>query len=227
MKLLLFDIDGTLIGSNGAGIRAMTAAGRALFGEQFSFDGLIAAGGLDTILFSEAAATHGLEDHHLHHDRFHDRYVDQLASDFETRASQARPKPGVIDLLGELRGRSDVRLGIVSGNFRRAADIKLMAAGIDPGWFAVTGYADDGPDRPALVRHAIDAFESGEGVIARRDVIVIGDTPRDVHCAHANGCIAFAVATGPYSTTDLSEAGADVAVQDLTNASALVDLLDR
>jgi len=209
-------------------MRAMTAAGRTLFGPEFSFEGVVAAGGLDRMLFAEAAAKHGLVDHHAHVAGFHDEYVAQLDADFRARTAEAAPKPGVETLLTDLRQREDVELGIVSGNYRRAGAIKLSAARIDPRWFAVTGYSDDGPDRPSLVRHAMAQAEARRGgTVDPREVIVIGDTPRDVHCAQANGCVAFGVATGPYDVAVLREAGADVAVGDLSDASALWELLDE
>ncbi len=207
-------------------MRAMNAAGRDLFGEHFTFEGVLVAGGLDPVLFAEAATNHGLDDQPQHHDRFHRRYVKQLTTDFDTQAAQAVPKPGIIELLEVLGRRDDVTLGIVSGNYRVAADIKLTAAGIDPAQFLVTGYGDDGPDRPSIVAHAMHEYEQLRGMtIFPGDVIVIGDTPRDVHCARANGCVAFAVATGPYTLDELREAGADAAVESMSDSSPLLTML--
>lgn len=223
MKLLLFDIDGTLLLTAGAGMRAMHRAGQRLFGPRFSFEHIVTAGGLDPLLLAEAIRSCGLTLADGDPDRFRDAYLPELELELRACAADVQLMPGVVELIERLRDDERVRLGLLSGNYAGAAPIKLRAAGIDPGWFEVQSFADHGPDRPSLVRHAMT--QHGDG-LDPTDVIVIGDTPRDVDCAKVNGCIAFGVATGRYSVSDLEQAGADAAVASLADAGPLFELIE-
>ncbi|MCC7205298.1 MAG: HAD hydrolase-like protein, partial [Phycisphaeraceae bacterium] len=105
--------------------------------------------------------------------------------------------------------------------------IKLTAVGLDPAMFHINALGDEADSRPALVPVAMRKFRDRFAAdVDPRRVIVIGDTPRDVHCAKANGCLALAVATGSHSEQDLRHAGADVTVPDLADPQPLLDLLD-
>ena len=97
---------------------------------------------------------------------------------------------------------------------------------MDPAWFPIHAFGDEAPDRPAMVRLALDRYAERAGCpIAPEHVIVIGDTPNDVSCAHANGCLCLAVATGLYSVEDLRQAGGDVVVPDLADPHPLQAML--
>ena len=105
--------------------------------------------------------------------------------------------------------------------------MKLAAAGLDLRWFAITCFGDEGPSRPDLVALALRRYHHHTGQPADpAAVIVIGDTPSDVQCAKAHGCICFAVATGPYSPDELRRSGADVVVENLRDPAPLFDLID-
>ena len=130
--MLLFDLDGTLLLTGGAGSRALHRAGRAIFGERFSFDGVVISGGLDPLLYAEAASRSAIEDAHLHHERFHSLYLEALAEELEHGRDGVRVLPGIEALLGRLNGEAGITLGLVTGNYRRAAPLKLRAAGIAP-----------------------------------------------------------------------------------------------
>jgi phosphoglycolate phosphatase-like HAD superfamily hydrolase len=218
--LLLFDLDGTLLVTHGAGVRAMVRAGRRVFGDHFSLDGVLISGGLDPDLVRRAARLAG-EVEPRAHERFQELYAVELSRELETCEPRAQALPGVHALLTALRQRRDVTLGLLTGNYRRTGALKLSCVGIGLDWFALHVWGDQAPTRPALVAHAV---RESCGVTPDR-VIVIGDTPRDVECAKANGCRCLAVATGGYAHDDLVQTGADVVAADLSDPSVLLAMM--
>ncbi len=227
--LILFDVDGTILRTNRAGVEAMHKVGRRMFGDGFQWD-IETAGGLDPAIFAELAARNGIEDHHLHHDSFHDQYIDMLERELRSNPHKVVVMPGIHELLAALkqraRQRGDVVLGLLTGNYTRAVPIKLRAAGIDPDDFSITAFGDEGRVRPDLTALAMSRLEQQLGhPCDPQRIVIIGDTPRDIDCAHAHGCLAVAVATGSYRLEQLQAAGADVAVADLSDPAPLYRLL--
>ncbi len=230
--LLLFDIDGTLLRTNGAGRQAMCNAAAQLFGEAFTFDGISFGGRLDPAIFAEAAQRNALNDHETHHHQFRDLYLNELACALGNSETGRLALPGVLDLLDTLRRRIDagerLAIGLLSGNYQQAAPLKLAAAGIDIDWFTITAFGDEAHSRPDLVALAMQRYAATTGAPPDpKRVIVIGDTPHDIDCAAAHGCVAFAVATGPFKADELEAAGADIVVQDLADPTALLTLLSQ
>jgi phosphoglycolate phosphatase len=226
--LLLFDIDGTLLEAGSAGRAAFDAAAKRLFGDHFHFDGIQFGGHLDPLIFAEAARRHRLDDHRTHHDRFRDTYFTELEARLNRDTGgdgSPRAMPGVLELLTLLRAADTVTVGLLTGNYGHSARLKLRAVGIEPDWFTITAFGDDAPSRPDLVALAMDrhARDCG-GACAPERVVVIGDTPRDVACAKAHGCVAFAVATGSFDAEALQSAGADHVVETLEDPSPLLTL---
>jgi phosphoglycolate phosphatase-like HAD superfamily hydrolase len=227
---LLWDIDGTLLRTDGAGMRAMARTGAALYGERFHWKGIEAAGHLDPWIVEQAWALNGVTDGA--HSLFHERYIEELRAELERVAQRCRTMPGIDAILRDLRARrhtsGDVAQGLVTGNYARAAELKLRASGIDPSWFELGAFGDEGATRPDLVALALRRFAAMTGAsLAAERVVVIGDTPRDIACAHAHGCTALAVATGSYPLEQLVAAGADIAVRDLSDPAPLLALIDR
>ncbi len=227
MKLLLFDIDGTILLTGGAGRRAVLEAGQGLFGAAFSVEGVSFGGALDPLIFRELLERNGVDARTADEAAYRVAYLQALERNLAHDGADLRLMPGFPHLLDELRGRPDVVVGLLSGNYREGARLKLAAAAIEIDRFPVTAFGDDGPDRPALVRRAIDRHVAiyGNG-LEPRDVIVIGDTPHDVSCARAHGCRSLAVATGTHSAAALREAGADLVVADLADPTPLRRLLE-
>jgi len=224
-RLVLFDIDGTLLVSHGAGARAFTSAGRAVCGPQFSLDGITIGGAIDSVIYTTAARAMGIVDPPAQHDAFRERYLLELA----TELSQPKRLPTLLDgvtaLLDMLAARSDVSVGLLTGNYERAAPIKLAAVGITHP-FAAGAFGDHPVDRHELLPVALTRFEALIGHrFDPREVIIVGDTPRDVECAARNGSRCLAVATGTYSAAELADAGADRVVPDLTDPQALLSWL--
>ena len=228
-KLALFDLDGTLLSTQGVGMRAMALAGSRLWGKNFHFEGVMSAGALDPLLFEVAAERCGIECTPQNQRTFRDAYYEALGAQLtEGLASgSVRVLPGVLDLLQRVHGHPRVTLGLLTGNYRLTGPLKLQAVGIDPQMFLVTAYGDEGAVREDLVPVALQRFTAMRGrQVQPRDVVVIGDTPRDIQAAAAHGCLSLAVATGPYSVKQLQEAGATVAVADLRDPAPLWDLLE-
>lgn len=224
--LVLFDIDGTLLTTQRAGLRAMERVTELMFGPEFRWE-VDMAGRLDPSIFAEAATANGIEDHDHHHQAFHDRYVESLHLELTGDPARTAVLPGVHEVLAVLDQREGVVLGLLTGNYRRAAPIKLMAAGIDPERFVIGAFGDDGKTRPDLTAVAMERFSSRLGHPCRPEsVMVIGDTPHDVHCAKVHGCVAVGVATGRSSVAELIEAGADLALPSLSNPEPLLAKID-
>jgi len=229
--LLLFDLDATLIHTGGAGLRAFERAGRRVFGDHFRAGDYNTAGMLDPVIFAELARANELDGAHTSHDAFQAIYFKTLAAELESGAHPYRVLPGVHELLDTLRRRSEARgdvvLGLLTGNYGPAVPIKLAPANIDPGWFAITAFGDEAQTRPDLVALALQRYEQqhGHGHDPER-VIVIGDTPRDVDCALAHGCVAVGVTTGRYDRATLERAGAAVVLDDLADPSPVLKLID-
>lgn len=220
MKLLLFDIDGTLIDPYGAGSRSAGKAFEDLFYIKDAFSEVRMAGKTDIQIMKEGLATHGLKDGNETLSSIFEVYLGHLKR--EVRINRGEIKPGVVALLDELKGNDDCALGLLTGNIQEGARIKLEAFGLNR-YFPAGAFGDDNEDRNKLMPFAVRRFEKIAGTaIPYSDCIVIGDTPMDVMCARPFGAKAVAVSTGPYSYESLVEAGADYVVEDLTSAREIL-----
>ncbi|HKA87401.1 MAG TPA: HAD hydrolase-like protein [Haliangiales bacterium] len=212
--LFLFDIDGTLVGTAGAGLRALDRAFVELHGVAGAIRGIAADGKTDPLIVEEMFQAHlGRAPGDGEIDALIDRYVEHLAGEV-ARSERYTIYPGVVAALDLLAERG-LTLGLATGNVERGAAIKLTRGDL---WrrFPFGGYGSDAADRAALVARAIARGEAhARRAFARKDVVIIGDTPRDVAAAHANGAVAWAVATGPHRSDALRAAGADVVMETL------------
>jgi phosphoglycolate phosphatase-like HAD superfamily hydrolase len=220
--LVLFDIDGTLLQTLGAGIRGMNAAFARLHGRADALDDIAIAGRTDLSIVGDAFAKLGLPAGPTDVLALRDAYFDHLGAEL------ARPVegffgvlPGVPALLDDLDRRDDVAVGLLTGNFVGGAEIKLGHFDL---WrrFSFGAFGDDHLDRRDLVPVAV-ARAKEQGITAGT-VIVIGDTPLDIACAHAHGAMALAVATGPYPAADLARANLVVPTLETLPVDWLTDL---
>jgi phosphoglycolate phosphatase len=227
--LILFDIDMTLITTEGSGRRAMVSAGRAMFGPGFSAEGIPTGGRLDPLIIADMFGRAGIKPTPDRVRAFQGLYEPRLAAELST--AQCRALPGVLDLLelleGEARGAGGLCLGVLTGNFERTGSMKLRACGIDPGRFAVRVWGDESPNSPParadLVPVGIRRAEARLGrPVHPREVVIIGDTAHDVEAARVHGCRCIGVGTGQSSAADLAAAGADLALDDLRDAGRVV-----
>lgn len=226
MRLLLFDIDGTLLRSHGGGRALLRAALVHVFGTDgaaatFEFAGNTDLGIVTQLMqgagFDARAAADG-------YDAVHDymaRHADAVLSQHGTT-----PLPGVLPLLDRLRARDDVVLGLLTGNGSRTYASKLRLAGIDPDWFVVGAFGSDHADRNALpaLAYARAAARFGRTVHGS-DSVVIGDTPSDIACARAGAARAVAVATGIWNAAALADCRPDALFHDFTDTEAVLAAL--
>jgi phosphoglycolate phosphatase-like HAD superfamily hydrolase len=211
-RLLLFDIDNTLLWSGGAGGKAMGLAFRDLFGIGDGFKGVEFSGRTDRYILATALRQHSIDgDFDEHQMRFLERYYTHLPQALRER--EGKLMPGFPALLDDLSGRLDIRLGLATGNFSHAAQLKLAHYGID-GYFSGGGFGEESEDRAVIVGRAIERL--GEG-LPGAEAVVIGDTPHDVSSAKASGAVAVGVATGGHSVEQLKESGADFVFQDFSD----------
>ncbi len=222
----MFDIDGTLVLTGRAGLRAMVATFADLFGVPDAFAGVSMGGRTDAWLLSDALARHGLPDAPEIHERFREAYVPRLAHEIQFPGTGVKgTMPGVPALLEAAHGHPELHLALLTGNYRAAAEVKLAHFGIWD-YFQFGAYSDDSADRNALVPIAqARAAAHGLGPAACQQAIVIGDTPHDVACAAAAGARSIAVTTGGHTRDELAAAGADVVLDDLSDTERVLSLL--
>ncbi len=227
-RLLLFDIDGTLLLTGGAGKRAMERAFLELFGVEDAFAGVSMAGRTDRWLAEQALTRHGIGVSDDRLEAFRGAYVAHLdASIHEPGTGWRGLMPGVEALLDRLDGREAWHLALLTGNYQAGARIKLAHFGI---WhrFSWGAFGDGHAERGALACAAVEAAPSrGISLADVRHAVVIGDTPFDVACARAAGASVVAVATGGHSRDELAACGPDLLLNDLTDVDALESFLAR
>jgi phosphoglycolate phosphatase len=221
-RLLLFDVDATLILTGGAGARAMTQAFEELFGVSAAFAGIPMAGRTDPAIFVDALHRVGrrLEPGAL--ERFRETYCRRLRVEIDKPAPGKVLMPGIRPLLDALSQRTDVFVALLTGNFAEGARIKLEHFDL---WryFACGAFGDDHAERAALVPIArTRAGGQGAGQVCDDRVFVVGDTPLDVACALASGVRAVAVATGSYDMDALAASGAHVVFPDLSDTASVL-----
>lgn len=224
--LILFDIDGTLLLTGRAGLRAMEATFASIFGITDAFVGVSMGGRTDSSLVSQALLRAGLPDTPEAHAAFRDAYVPRLAQEILAPGSGHKGiMLGVRELLEAAHEHRDLHLGLLTGNYRDAAAIKLSYFSLAE-YFAWGVFSDDSPDRNALVPIACRrAAEHGVPDTACSRVVVVGDTPFDIECAAAAGARSIAVATGGHTSRELAEAGADLVLDDLSDTHRVMTLL--
>jgi phosphoglycolate phosphatase-like HAD superfamily hydrolase len=223
--IILFDIDGTLVLTGGAGGRAMRRAFHDVFHVDNAFDGIPMPGRTDSSLLTEALSRAGLvyEEDRVGH--FRACYFNHLADALQEPHPGKRVMPGVPLLLDALSQRDDVFLALLTGNFGPSARLKLLHFDL---WryFQCGAFGEDAEDRNLLVPIAVERARShGAKVTDVKRVIVVGDTPLDVACAVAAGARAVAVATGPADVTTLRRSGAHEVFEDLSDTVAFLKLL--
>jgi len=228
-RLILFDIDGTLLLARGAGRRALTAALRDVYGMAGDIDAYNLGGQTDPRIVFDVLEAAGLAREHVHAriDECFEAYVRGLAVEIGD-GRDVITLPGIADLVRRLHGDAGVLLGLLTGNIEAGARIKLEPTGLRP-YFRLGAYGSDHHDRRQLPSLAVRRAHALVGVPFSPDqVLVIGDTPRDIECARHFGAVAVAVATGQYTREALEAEGPDLLFDDFADVeSALRQLLGR
>ncbi len=219
-KLILFDIDGTLLSTDGAASRAFHRALLDVYGTAGPITGYDFHGRTDREIARALLRAAGLDDSAID-GRFGalwSVYLRELAAELAQANHRTRVMPGVVALLDELARREDaVVLGLLTGNIEEGARLKLASCGLD-GRFAVGAFGSDDEERDRLGPVAVDRARDQLGITFHgEDIVVVGDTPRDVQCARPVGARAVAVATGRHTVEELEAAGADAVLPDFAD----------
>ena len=222
MKLVLFDIDGTLLTSGFAGVDAMRLAFADLYQIADGFAGISVSGKTDRAILEEALMLHRLLISDDAHTLFYDQYIQYLRRTLYEPGRPQRLMPGIPQLLEAMAGQADVILGLLTGNYAIAAQLKLEAFGIWQ-YFRIGAYGSDAADRNALVPIAQERTRIllGHDVPPQR-TFVIGDTPRDIACARAHNAWAIAVATGNYTLDELQAHQPDHCLSDMSDIATVL-----
>ncbi|MDH5590384.1 MAG: HAD hydrolase-like protein [Gemmatimonadota bacterium] len=223
-RLLLFDIDGTLV-AGGPAKDAFHQAMLETFGTAGAIDGHSFAGKTDPQIARELLHGVGMPDPDIEAGlpRLWGLYLGYLEERLVARPMDVLP--GVDALLGALGKLPEVALGLLTGNIQDGAHLKLRSAGLH--WhFSMGSFGSDHEERDELPAIALRRAEETWGVTFHPDdVFVVGDTPRDVQCGRKEGTRTLAVATGRYDARSLWEAGADQVLEDLSDTGTVVSIL--
>lgn len=224
-RLVLFDLDGTILWTDGAGRSAIRHALASELGIEEPFDGVRFDGKTDPQIVREilTVADHPDKDSTHHIAAICNRYLELLQGELDARRGRVRVLPGVHTLLAELERRAGVVLGLLTGNLELGAALKLKAAGIEPDRFSVGAYGSDAAHRPDLPAIAVQRAVDVHGWEPKgAEVVILGDTPADMTCGDDIGARAIGVATGSFSIEELGRAGADVTFETLEPTNAVV-----
>jgi len=220
--LLLFDVDQTLVSTGGAGVRALDRAFQKLFSIENAMAGILPHGKTDPGIIREIFNTLPKDSHSVgiptSFTHILEAYLEFLQDEMD-RTTTYLVLPGISQLLADLRGHSQVLLGLATGNVEPGARIKLARGNLNQ-YFSFGGFGSDFENRAELVRHGVEigsqlAFARWGRRFQPDEVFVIGDTPLDIAAGKESGVLTVGVATGKYSVADLTDAGATLAISDL------------
>lgn len=225
-KLVLFDVDGTLISSGRAARESVLAALAAVLGWEGSADGNDFSGKTDPQILRELVFDAvGSERFESALGAVLDRYVEELARRLQPEA--VVPKPGVPELLDRLEAEPGVTLALLTGNIERGARMKLRPPGFNQ-YFPFGAFGDDSPDRYCLPAIALGRARERTGLeFSGSDVVIIGDSVHDVACGRSLGARAIGVATGPTTIEKLAAERPDALFADFSDVDAAAEAILR
>jgi phosphoglycolate phosphatase-like HAD superfamily hydrolase len=196
-----------------------------VFGRPFSRNGVAFAGRTDRAITTDLMTANGVHSSEVERGLGNVFKVMPRIMEMEAAKTPSILYPGVAQLLEALGEREDTLLGLVTGNMESTAFIKLASAGIDTSQFQLGAYGDESADRNALPPKALRRAAA----LCRRSIsktVVVGDTPKDIHCAQVNGLRAMAVATGPFTVEELAIHRPDHVFPDLSDLPAVMQALN-
>ena len=226
-RLILFDIDGTLLSTNGAARRAFHRALLQVYGTAGPIDTHEFDGKTDPQIARELLTQDGLPREAIDAalPRLFDAYLAEMAAEVARPGHATSVYPGVPEILAALHTRTDVLLGLLTGNIAAGASLKLQSVGLD-GYFSFGAFGSDSEQRSDLPAIAVQrAFEKTGVGFQGKGIVIVGDTPHDVSCGRALGVFALAVCTGRHSRARLLAAGADLVLDDLGETARVLDIL--
>tara|TARA_R110002072_G_scaffold287242_1_gene452625 strand:- start:85795 stop:86472 length:678 start_codon:yes stop_codon:yes gene_type:complete len=221
MAVCLFDIDGTLLSSGGAGQAAMEVALESAFGITAPTEGISVAGRTDRAIVTELLNFHGVENSEANWTQFVSAYLERLPHELTSR--EGLILPGVQELLAELHRRPSLTMGLLTGNFQRGAELKLDHYQLSQ-YFQGGGFGDNHFERDDVARTAIETVRERMASKGATEVWVIGDTPADVKCGRAINATVVAVATGLYTIEDLEVCDPDFLCEDFADVELILGI---
>jgi len=224
-KLILWDIDGTIIVSHGAGVRAMEKALTKRFGVTVDLGAIDWAGRTDSWITGEVFRHVGLPDTPQNAHDYLETYLELLPLELAD-GPQGRVLPGVLELLETLHHRADVVQGLLTGNLKRGAEFKLTHYKV---WhyFEFGAFADDSPRRNDLGPHALRRAKEWHTVdFDPANIFILGDTPHDIECGKVIGARTIAVATGKFSVEELAAHQPTAVFKDFGDTAAFLRTID-
>jgi len=222
-RLFLFDIDGTLITSGGAGEGALKDAMKSRFGVEEDLEGIVLAGSTDARIAAELLGKAGIAHTPENAAALLDEYLHHLPR--RLASHNGRILPGIVELLEALAARPDCVLALLTGNVVRGAEIKLTHFGV---WhhFEFGAFSDDHHDRNELGKFARARATDRHGIeFPPEKIYVIGDTPRDIECGRAIGARTVAIATGIYGEEALAGHRPDFLFKDFSETESIIAAL--
>lgn len=222
MRILLFDIDGTLLNTGGAGQMAMERTLREVFGITKKASGIGYAGRTDYSITRDLFEFHGVEYSDEVWNKFFDAYRKNLP--IALGEKDGLILPGVVELLHQLHHHDGVELGLLTGNLKAGAQLKLSHYQLDH-HFDFGAYGDNHFQRDEVARDAIRIIHEHFDPHRPDDVWVIGDTPADVQCGRAIDAKVVAVATGTFSREELEPTNPDYLFDDFADVAGMFELL--
>lgn len=227
MRLVLFDIDGTLLRSGGAGRRSMERALTGIFGtsgdSEYHYDGKT-----DKQIVRELMQRAGQDPEHVEEKMqdLLDAYLGGLNDALKLEQHRVMLYPGIPELLDALENQEHVVLGLLTGNIEAGARKKLTAAGLDPDRFRINAFGSDHAHRPELPAIAQRRAKELLGIeVEGSRIIVIGDTPADIDCGRSIGARSIGVATGRYSVEELASHSPYAVFQDLSDTPTVLQTI--
>lgn len=223
-NLLIWDIDGTLIQGRGIGRRAMEKVFLSLYGIENGLSGIEMAGMLDSIIIENAFVLHNLKN--KDRSEFFDTYCELLQEETDNLQYEIKA-PGILELLEALQNKDGYYHVLGTGNIERGARIKLSKDNLNR-FFPTGGFGDEPMERWQVIEKAIHNSQDFFGMEFKpQNIYVIGDTPKDMACGLKLGIKTIGTATGPYSTEQLLECGAQVAFADLTDIKEFTNVFSN
>lgn len=226
VRLVLFDLDGTLLVSDGIGRRALDLAFAERFGWERATDGVSFAGATDPGIVRDVLVKYDLDPARADAEAgpLLSTYVRHLEALITRGAGRVRALPGAAAVLDALAPRGDVVVGVLTGNVAGGARIKVGAAGLPWSRFAVGAFGDEATTRPGLLPVALERARAATGRALRpEDAVVVGDTPRDVEVAKVHGARSVAVGTGFATRESLEAEAPSVLLDDLADLAASLE----
>jgi len=224
-RLLLFDIDGTLLRTGGAGRISMERSFEKLYGLENALDSIPMMGRTDPLIFRDVLEKNGIMWNSEHEEQMKKTYFSILRREIRRPRKDGKICPGIVPLLDACTDDTNLFLGLLTGNYRESARIKLKHFGLDS-YFPFGAFADDSAERSGLGKFAIERFSKTRGFSPAPDrVFIIGDTPSDIACARPYNFKTIAVATGIHTCDELKEHNPDAVYSDFSSYDRVLSFI--